>query len=185
MKFQALKYIFLTGSETGTFPRHACYGYREFIENMFHRSGLIFPIFLIFMSLAVSHPVTAQESPDDTVRLKEVTITVVPFREQYLEVPGGIVHISAEQGEPGRAISASDLINLAPGVYMASGSYNTGRLVIRGVGSRTPYQSNRIRAYLDDIPLTSGDGFTSLEDMEVMGIGSVEILKGPSSALYG
>jgi len=152
---------------------------------MFHRSGLIFPIFLIFLSIAASHPVTAQESPGDTVRLEDVTITVVPFREHYLEVPGGIVRISAERGEPDRAISASDLINQAPGVYLASGSYNTGRLVIRGVGSRTPYQSNRIRAYLDDVPLTSGDGFTSLEDMEVMGIGSVEILKGPSSALYG
>ncbi len=68
---------------------------------------------------------------------------------------------------------------------MASGTYNTNRLVIRGIGSRTPYNTNRIRAYLDDIPLTSGDGISTLEDIDLAGIGRMEILKGPSSALYG
>ncbi len=83
------------------------------------------------------------------------------------------------------SIGPSDLYNLAPGVHMASGSLNTTRVVIRGVGSRTPYNTNRIRAYLDDIPLTSGDGVSTLEDLDVFAIGSMEILKGPSSALYG
>ncbi|RPI41823.1 MAG: TonB-dependent receptor, partial [Bacteroidetes bacterium] len=52
-------------------------------------------------------------------------------------------------------------------------------------GSRTPYNANRIRAYLDDIPLTSGDGISTLEDLDPASIGTIEILKGPSSALYG
>jgi iron complex outermembrane receptor protein len=124
-------------------------------------------------------------SPGDTVSLQDVTISVVPFQEKYGEVTGGVIAISPDRQDLEHTINPSDLINRAPGVYMASGAYNTSRLVIRGVGSRTPYNSNRIRAYLDDIPLTSGDGVTSLEDIDVLGIGSMEILKGPSSALYG
>ena len=68
---------------------------------------------------------------------------------------------------------------------MASGTYNTNRLVIRGIGSRTPYGSNRIRAYLDDIPLTSGDGISAIEDIDAFSISNIDIVKGPSSALYG
>ena len=153
-----------------------------FTGNMIRLRNLIF---MMVLCAAVRPDAPAQDPPEDTVALQDVTISVLPFREQYAEVPGGIVILSADRQVPGHTINASDLINLAPGVYMASGSYNTSRLVIRGVGSRTPYSSNRVRAYLDDIPLTSGDGITSLEDIDVTGIGSVEILKGPSSALYG
>ena len=132
-------------------------------------------------------PSSLQEtsSLQDTLSLQDVTISVIPFQEKYGEATGGIVTISTGEQNVRHTINAADLINQAPGVYMASGTYNTNRLVIRGVGSRTPYHSNRIRAYLDDIPLTSGDGVTSLEDLDVLGIGSIEILKGPSSALYG
>jgi iron complex outermembrane recepter protein len=68
---------------------------------------------------------------------------------------------------------------------MQTGALNTARLTIRGIGSRTPYASNRIKAFYNDIPLTSGDGATIVEDLEMSQIGEIEIIKGPSSALYG
>jgi len=140
-----------------------------------------------FIILFLAPLMVAQESKPtgDTISLQDVTISVIPFQEKYGEATGGIVVISTREQELNHTINAAELINQAPGVYMASGAFNTNRLVIRGVGSRTPYHSNRIRAYLEDIPLTSGDGVTSLEDVDVLGIRSVEILKGPSSALYG
>ncbi len=83
------------------------------------------------------------------------------------------------------SVTSSEILNLVPGIHMASWTYNTARLVIRGIGSRTPYNTNRIRAYLNDIPLTSGDGISTLEDLDPSGIRQMEILKGPSSAIYG
>jgi iron complex outermembrane receptor protein len=53
------------------------------------------------------------------------------------------------------------------------------------MGSRTPYNTNRIRAYLNDIPLTSADGISTPEEIDISGIGRIEIIKGPASALYG
>ena len=121
----------------------------------------------------------------DTIELEDVTVSVMPFNETYLETTGGVYKVTSENIEREYTITSSELFNRAPGVHMASGSMNTHRLVIRGVGSRTPYNSNRIRAYLDDIPLTTGDGITTLEDMDLFSVGSIEVLKGPSSALYG
>jgi iron complex outermembrane receptor protein len=125
------------------------------------------------------------QDPGDTVALEDVTISVLPFQEKYMEATGGVFVIEADKIRNSNSFHTSDLFNMAPGVHMASGSLNTNRVVIRGVGSRTPYNSNRIRAYLDDIPLTSGDGISTLEDLDMFSIGSMEVLKGPASALYG
>ena len=76
-------------------------------------------------------------------------------------------------------------LNRIPGILMHHGTFNTNRLTIRGIGSRTPYSTNKIKAYLGEIPLTSGDGETVLEDLENSSIQRVEIIKGPSSSLYG
>lgn len=121
----------------------------------------------------------------DTIALEDVTIGVLPFRESHLEATGAVFNLSVDEINRGSLFTSSDLIHLAPGVHMAKGTLNTQRLVIRGVGSRTPYNTNRIRAYLDDIPLTTGDGISTLEDIDASSIGNLVILKGPSSALYG
>jgi iron complex outermembrane receptor protein len=82
-------------------------------------------------------------------------------------------------------ISIVPAINRTPGVLMQSGSYNTNRLTIRGIGAREPYGSSKIRAYLNNIPLTTGDGSTTIEDIDLDLIQRVEVLKGPTSSIYG
>ena len=143
---------------------------------------------MILTGLAIFGQQSSQDheaAPVDTIQLEDVTIGVLPFREGSLEATGAVFQMNVDDINRSGLFSSSDLISLAPGVHMASGTLNTQRLVIRGVGSRTPYNTNRIRAYLDDIPLTSGDGISTLEDIDVSSIGRLVILKGPSSALYG
>lgn len=123
--------------------------------------------------------------PADTTLLEQVSISVLPFRVNRLEAAGAVYAVSGDEIKRENGIVSTGLYNSAPGVFLASGALNTHRVVIRGIGSRTPYNSNRIRAYLDDIPLTSGDGISTLEDQDILAIGSMEVLKGPSSALYG
>jgi iron complex outermembrane receptor protein len=115
----------------------------------------------------------------------ELVVKVSGFSAHQKNSTGSVSSLSQINLLNHNEIVLNDAINTIPGVYMSSGGYNTNRLTIRGIGSRSPYSSNRIRAYLDDIPLTSGDGTTSIEDIEMTAISRIEILKGPSSAVYG
>ncbi|MFN8254975.1 MAG: TonB-dependent receptor [Bacteroidales bacterium] len=101
------------------------------------------------------------------------------------EIPGNIALINNKILQTGDGIQLQRILNNVPGVYMQNGTLSTNRIVIRGMGSRTPYNSNRIKAYLNEIPLTQADGVSTPEELDIQTIGKVEIIKGPSSALYG
>ena len=151
------------------------------------RIGII--LGLMILTELVSHCQQSKQDIEatsiDTIVLEDVTIGVLPFRESNMEATGAVFDLDFKEINRTGLLSSTDLINLAPGVHMAEGNLNTQRLVIRGVGSRTPYNTNRIKAYLDDIPLTTGDGISTMEDIDATSIGKLVILKGPSSALYG
>lgn len=76
-------------------------------------------------------------------------------------------------------------LNRIPGVLMQSGALNTNRITIRGIGARSLFSTTKIRAYLDEIPLTTGEGETTLEDLDMGLLERVEVIKGPSSSVYG
>lgn len=76
-------------------------------------------------------------------------------------------------------------LNRVPGVFMHSGALNTNRITIRGIGNRSPFATTKIRAYLDDIPLTSGIGETTIEDIDLSILDQVQVWKGPTASTYG
>ena len=49
-------------------------------------------------------------------------------------------------------------LNQVTGIYSHSAGYNTNRITIRGMGSRSPYSTNKIKSYLNNIPLSNGVG---------------------------
>lgn len=120
-----------------------------------------------------------------TQNLDEVIVAVDQSTQEWRNAPSSIAYRESEDLLSHRQPVLSSQLNALPGVYMQSGTNNTNRLTIRGVGSRTPYSSNRIRAYLGQFPLTDGNGVTVLEDLPPAIMESVEILKGPAAALYG
>ena len=146
--------------------------------------GFVCGIFFLPLCLTAQE-IPDEEIPSDTTYLDGVSISILPFRESYLEATGSIFASRKDEIQGEFGLVSTEIYSRAPGVFVASGALNTHRITIRGVGSRTPYSSNRIRAYLDDIPLTSGDGISTLEDQDILAIGSLEVLRGPSSALYG
>lgn len=77
------------------------------------------------------------------------------------------------------------VLNNMPSVFMHSGALNTNRITIRGIGSRSLFSTTKIRAYLNDIPLTTGDGGTTIEDIDLQLMDEVQVIKGPSASLHG
>ena len=82
-------------------------------------------------------------------------------------------------------LSIESGLNQIPGVHMHSGALNTNRITIRGMGSRSPYSTNKIKSYLNNIPLSNGVGETSIEDLGIELFDQIEIVKGPNSNIYG
>ncbi len=126
-----------------------------------------------------------REETDSTILLNEIVVNAYQVNTRLRHVPGSISVLSGEEVQVGDGNNFASALHTMPGIYMHSGTYATSRIVIRGVGSRTPYNTNRIKAYLNDIPITSSDGISSPEDIDLLGIGRMEVTKGPASALYG
>lgn len=125
----------------------------------------------------------------DSVRPKviidEIVVNAPIIIKSHERWAGSISELDAQQLNSGNSYLLSEQLNRVPGVMMQQGTMSTNRITIRGIGSRTPYESNRIKAYWGEMPLSNGDGVTSIEDIALSDIGGVKVLKGPSSALYG
>ena len=127
----------------------------------------------------------SNQSNDSTIILDEITVGAYLINGRLHNIPGSLAVISGDDINISDGLNISSVLNTLPGVSMQSGTFTTNRIVIRGIGSRTPYNSNRIRAYLNGIPLTSADGISTPEEIDLLSIGRIELIKGPASTLYG
>jgi len=117
--------------------------------------------------------------------LSEVIIrsTIIPGKLQ--KIPAAVSLISSEDLKRIDASNLAQAFNNVPGVYVNQGALNTTKLNIRGIGARSQYSTNRIQAYFNGIPLTSAEGELTLDDIDLESLSGIEIIKGPTSSLYG
>ena len=136
------------------------------------------------IKIPVAEKILIELIPEEQ-NIEAVTVTAMRIESRLLNSTGPISLITGSQLSRNSGIAIEPALNQVPGLYMHSGSLNTNRISIRGIGSRTPYGTSKIKAYLDDIPLTSGDGETTLEDISLLAISQVEVVRGPASGIYG
>jgi len=147
---------------------------------------LVFFLSLLNIHAQTVNPQTAGvQFPDSAILLSQVTIEGYQLSSKLQTFPGSLSVLAGKGLNLYDGTNMATTLNTIPGVSMQSGTYATNRIVIRGMGSRTPYNTNRIRSYLNDIPLTSSDGVSTPEEIDPLSLSRIEIIKGPSSALYG
>lgn len=59
------------------------------------------------------------------------------------------------------------------------------RIVIRGYGNDQKFNNWGIKAYYNNMPLTTADGTTILDDVDFSILDNIEVIKGPASSQYG
>ncbi|SNR57108.1 iron complex outermembrane recepter protein [Maribacter sedimenticola] len=121
---------------------------------------------------------------DSVTQLKEViVIDTLTAKNAIGIIPSKIIGASVFNNySPVDFIGA---LNQVSGVYALSGALNTNRITIRGVGSRTPFGTDKLRLYYNDIPVTNGTGFSTIEAYDLENLTSVEIIKGPKGTGFG
>ncbi|WP_373056995.1 TonB-dependent receptor domain-containing protein [Zunongwangia sp. H14] len=117
--------------------------------------------------------------------LSEVVVrsTIIPNKLQ--QIPASVGLISESDMQRTDAIAILDNFNYVPGMYVNQGALNTNKINIRGIGARSQYSTNRIQAYFDGIPLTTAEGELTLDDFDQETLERIEIIKGPTSSIYG
>lgn len=119
-------------------------------------------------------------------QLGSVWVTGYGEKRQSREVAGSISFIPVEILTRNNESSLASALNLEPGVSMDTrGIGGSSRISIRGSVLRAPFGVRNIKTYWNDIPLTSPDGSTPVEVLDVFSLSGIEVLKGPAGSMYG
>lgn len=143
-----------------------------------------YPVFLFLLFSFGISPVFSQVEKD-TLALSAVILGASPIKNVLQNAASSVSVITAAAINTTDGVVLTTVLNKIPGVYMQQGGLNTNRITIRGIGARSQYGTNRIKAYFDGIPLSSGEGETVIEDIDVATIEKIEIIKGPNSTSFG
>jgi len=140
--------------------------------------------FILFLILFSCYPIFGQIRKD-TISLSELVVKHTPIQNSIQNSAAAISIIGEKEINQNDGVILTPVLNKVPGVYMQQGALNTNRITIRGIGARTQYGTSRVKAYFEDIPLSSAEGETVLEDIDLEVLGGIEIIKGPNSTSFG
>lgn len=157
---------------------------------MHFRLSLV-PLFfaLTVASAAAQRP--ADSPVDDTMRvdLPELTVEALRATETEASAPFTVSTRtrSAEEISLEAPVYLRDILSDIPGIWLnGRGHFALGeRLVVRGMGWRSPFGVRGVQVLLDDIPLTLPDGQAFLDIADPLFIRRAETIRGPSSLFWG
>lgn len=152
-----------------------------------HLAAILATIFAPCAYAQASTPATA----DNTAKISELAPIEVYSTFQprsQLDTPAAVSRLDSEDLTQGRpAIHLSESLAAVPGIQVQNrNNYAQDlQLSIRGFGARSTFGIRGVRIYVDGIPATMPDGQGQLSNVDLLSASSVEVLRGPYSALYG
>jgi iron complex outermembrane receptor protein len=116
-----------------------------------------------------------------------VPVVVQAFSQQvkWKEAAAAIVTINNADLNAYAPTSLVPSFNKLSGVRMEERSPGSYRLSIRGSLLRSPFGVRNTKVYWNDLPLSDATGNTYLNLVDISQVEAVEIIKGPTSSIYG
>lgn len=142
------------------------------------------PLLLIFLFCAVMAQAQDSVKNESITQLDEVILLDALKKKNATGIVSSEV-ISAKVFQNYSPVSMVNAMNQIPGVYVFSGALNTNRITIRGIGARTLFGTDKLRMYYEDIPVTDGSGFSTIEAFDLENLSQIEVIKGPKGTAFG
>ncbi len=127
----------------------------------------------------------AQKKIDSSFNMQEVTVTAYLQKTKLINANAAIEIVNISKIQSHSNSSLVSVLNTIAGVRMEERSPGSYRLNMRGSSLRSPFGVRNIKIYFNNIPFTDPSGGTYFNQFSMNEIENIEIVKGPSSSLYG
>ncbi|HCF8103914.1 TPA: TonB-dependent receptor [Klebsiella pneumoniae] len=134
-------------------------------------------------ALLLSLIAAAQAADEQTM-----VVTAAPTTVSELDTPAAVSVVNGdEMRQAAPRVNLSESLGAVPGLQVQNRQNYAQdlQLSIRGFGSRSTYGVRGLRIYVDGIPATMPDGQGQTSNIDIGSVDTIEVLRGPFSALYG
>ena len=120
--------------------------------------------------------------------LDEIIVTATRLQTTMRDAARSVSVIDQQQIQNGmQQLALDESLAGVPGLYMQN-RYNMAqdlRISLRGFGARSAFGIRGIKIIVDGIPETLPDGQAGVDSIDLGSAKSIQVLRGPSSSLYG
>ncbi|MEV9382765.1 TonB-dependent receptor PqqU [Klebsiella variicola] len=117
-----------------------------------------------------------------------MVVTAAPTTVSELDTPAAVSVVNGdEMRQAAPRVNLSESLGAVPGLQVQNRQNYAQdlQLSIRGFGSRSTYGVRGLCIYVDGIPATMPDGQGQTSNIDIGSVDTIEVLRGPFSALYG
>lgn len=144
--------------------------------------------FKLLFLLGYCYTLSAQVDSLQTVDLKAVEVFATRISKPLLESTWSVSKLNFEGiQDQKQQLAFDDYLQGVPGLFVLNSNNFAQdlRISIRGFGARSAFGIRGIKILVDGIPETTPDGQGQIDNLALGSITSVEVIRGPSSLLYG
>ena len=139
-----------------------------------------------FAFLFTAAPALAQDIPENG--LDEIVVTATRIETSVRDLARSVSVINKDRIQNGtQQLALDESLAGVPGLYMQN-RYNFAqdlRIALRGFGARSAFGIRGVKVVVDGIPETLPDGQAGVDSIDLGSTRRIEVLRGPSSSLYG
>lgn len=139
----------------------------------------------LLLSLALGPAVLPALAESHT---EEVEVRASRMGQTLADLAGAASVVDKQDIQLGQQqLTLEESLNRVPGLF-SQNRYNFAqdlRISLRGFGARANFGIRGIRVFVDGLPSTVTDGQSVIDDVDLGAIERIEVIRGPSSSLYG
>lgn len=142
----------------------------------------------VLSACGLTQNVIAAEVSEQTIITAPVVITATRVEQNSFDLPVAIDVVEKKDIQDGQLqMTLSESLIRVPGITAQSRTQMSQdpQISTRGFGARSSFGVRGIRIYVDGIPLSMPDGSGTPGSADLSAIKSIEVMRGPFSALYG